>query len=286
MKKVFLLVVAISLALWLTGCASGRSLNGFKGGGGGSSSFQTGNWALNGTGGASGAVFFGGNLSENNSTVTGNLFAAGAGGCFKIGPGVAPMAVSGTISGTALTLSGTLTSGQTVSFALTLPTGTITTMTGTYSITGGTCATGDHGSIAADIAGSVTGTWSGTSDVSSGIFSAAITEASTASSSGSFPITGTGTSPITFSGVTGCTVFGTFNSSNDSFAAGSLVFLDMTTTDNGLPGNLLMLGVINNDTNPTTMSTEYLYSGGSGCFFNNSNNGNGTGSGVITLNKS
>lgn len=274
MRKLAQLLLVISLCFGWLSCATSRSIDGFNpggGGGGGNGTFQAGNWAFTTSGGINGAIYMGGQLNVSNSTVSGKLTIVGTTGSgFLIGPTATPMSVTGTLSSGTLTLTGAAASSNiTMTFTGLSTTGTITSLpSGTYTVTGGT-DNGDSGSISGTLASSISGTWAGTDAVTGGTVTASFTESATPdSASGRFFLTSSG-SGVTFVGAAGCTVTGTLNT--DSFAAGGIVVLDVTTADNGVPGHLVIAGVVNNPTTPTTITNGafYLYSGGSGCMLRN-----------------
>ena len=276
MRKLAQLFFVVSLCIGWLACASGRSLDGFDrsgGGGGGTATFQAGNWAFTTSGGINGSIFMGGQLNVSNSTVSGKLTVVGTTGSgFLIGPTATPMSVTGTISNGTLTLTGAAgSSNVSMTFTGLSTSGTITTLSqGTYTVTGGT-DNGDSGAITGTIASSLSGTWAGTESFTGGTVTASFTESAAAdAATGRFFLTSSG-SGITFSGVTGCTVTGTLRS--DSFAAGGILLLDVSTLDNGVAGSLVIAGVANSPTTPTTIANGgfYVYNGGTNCMLRNTN---------------
>jgi hypothetical protein len=277
MKKLFMLLIVVSLCSYFLGCASGRSFPGRGGsgggGGGGTGTIQAGNWTFTTNGGINGPIFMGGQLNVSNNTVSGNLTIVGtqASG-FLIGPNVTAMTVTGTVSNGTLTLSGVAVSSSVTLTLTNLPSsGTVTSLSGTYSVTGG-ADNNDAGTVTGALAGDFSGIWSGTDSSTGGTLTVEMSESTTPDTlTGRFPLTSTG-SGVTFTGAVGCTVTGTLNA--DSFAAGGILLLDITTTDNGVPGNLIVAGVADDPTAPTTLSSGsfYAYNGGSGCMLRNTGN--------------
>ncbi len=267
MRKALYLAAVVSILGLCMGCAGGKSLDGFRpgsGGGGGSSTFQAGNWAFTTSGGINGTLALGGYLSGTGTTVSGNLFVVGdTGSGFLIGKSSTSMPVTGTIASDTLTLTGVLASSNfTITF--TNVSGSNTSLTGTYSVTGGT-DTGDSGTIIGVLAGSYTGNWAGTDSATGGTVTIGMTEATSASTNGSFVMSPTTGGGVAFSGVNGCVVTGTLNPTY-SFAAGGIVFLDINTVDTGIVGEMTFLGVANDATNATTLAGgSYTYTGGTSC---------------------
>jgi hypothetical protein len=273
MKKALLLVVLISTIGWMVGCASSKSLDGFnRGGSGGGAGFQSGNWAFT-TSGVNGTLTMGGALTASGSTVTGNLIVVG-GSSFAIGPSVAPMPVSGILSSGTLTLTGVINSSNfSITFTGVPTSGTVSSLpTGTFTVTGGP-DDGDHGPISGALAGNFDGTWQGSDSTTGGTMTVAVTEATSPSTTGTYGLTPAG-SGVTFTGgATGCTVTGTLQP--DSFVAGGIMVLDITTVDNGVNGQLLFAGGASNPATPTSITVGpsfYIYNGGSGCMLQNTNN--------------
>ena len=275
MKKAWTLLVIVSVFTWLMGCASSRSLDGFgKGGSGGGSNFEAGNWAFTTNGGINGPIYLGGNLSSSGTTVSGNLFVVGdQGSGFLISTSSIPMPVTGTLNNGTLTLTGAVSSSSfSMTFTGVSTSGTISSLpSGNYTVTGGT-DNGDSGLISGVIASSYTGTWQGTDATTAGTVTVAMTEASTSGSPspiGSYSLSPTSGSGVTFVGAAGCTVTGTLQSAT-SFAAGGFVLLDITTMDNGIAGELQFFGFANDPTAPTSLANSgYLYTGGTGCMLQN-----------------
>lgn len=274
MRKLAQLLLVVCLCFGWISCATSRSLDGFDrggGGGGGNGTFQAGNWAFTTSGGINGAIFMGGQLNVSGSTVSGKLTIVGTTGSgFLIGPTTPPMSVTGTLSSGTLTLTGAAASSNiSMTFTGLSTTGTISSLpSGSYTVTGGT-DNGDSGSISGTLAASVSGTWVGTDAVTGGTVTANFTQSATAdSATGRFFLTSSG-SGVTFAGAAGCTVTGTLNT--DSYAAGGIVLLDVTTVDNGVAGRLVVAGVVNNPTTPTAITNGafYVYNGGSGCMLRN-----------------
>lgn len=153
-------------------------------------------------------------------------------------------------------------------------------MTGTYSVSGG-CENGASGNITAQlVTGTVSGTWTATDSVTGGAMSLAFNVGSTANGSGNligaYPLTASG---LTLTGPTGCTVTSAaFNSAGDSFTAGSLVYLDISESENGIASDFSFAGLLNSVTNPTTISGNYVYNSGGSCFLQ-------TGGATLTLTK-
>ena len=266
MKKIlgFLAVACVFLA-WM-GCASSKSFDGFgcTSNCGGNTNVPSGNWAFI----TSNSIEMGGPMTISGSTVSGNLYVVGASSTgFLLGPSSVPMAISGTFSGGTLKFTGVINSSTiTVTFTgLSTNSGQLTSLTGgTYTVSGGTDS-GDAGTIGGALAGSFTGTWRATL-ASGGVMQIAMGEATTANSSSQFLMTPTGTG-VTFSGVAGCAVTGTLNA--DSFAAGGLIILDISTIDQTVGGSFGYLGVANSASTPTQIAGTYVYSGGSACMLDN-----------------
>ncbi len=280
MKKVLGLVVAVSLLAWTIGCASGKYTGGRGvgggggGGGGGSNTIQSGNWAFI-TNGSNGTIHLGGYLTASGTSVSGNLFVVGSSATgFTLSNASVPMSTSGSISNGSLTLVGVYGS-STISLTFSVSgTGLTSLPAGTFTVTGGSDA-GDTGTVSGIIAGDFSGTWQGVEPVTGGVVNVAFTEATTPNTSlnrlGSFVLTSTGTG-ITFSGVAGCNVTGTLDSTN-SFTAGDMVYLVISTTDQATPGHLTFLGFANNAASPTSLANGgYIYQGGSGCMLQNDAN--------------
>lgn len=272
MKKVLSLGALIVFTLWLAGCASSKSLDGFvRGGGGGggtTGTLQSGNWAFSTSGGINGTLYLGGYLTSSGTNVTGNLYVLGTQGSGFLGsPSMTPMSVTGSISNGTLTLTGAVSSSSfSINFTGLSSSGTITTLTaGTYSVTGG-ADNNDSGTINGVIAGDVSGSWGATEGATAGSLVVSMTQAASPTN-GKFLLSATSGSGVTFTGGAGCTVSGTL--SNTSFTAGGIVIMNVTTVDNAVPGNALFVGVTTNPSSPTALSMVYNYTGGSGCLLQN-----------------
>ena len=265
MRKGINLAVVVLLFAWCLGCATSKSLDGVTGGGGGggtTAAFQAGNWAFTTSGGLNGTIYMGGYLSGTGTNVSGTLFVLGTTGSgFNFSNPMMP--VTGTLTSNTLTLSGTVSSSNIVLTFTNVASGS-TSVTGSYTVTGGT-DNGDSGTVAGVIAGSYTGTWAGTEATTGGVVTVGMTEAAAPNTNDSFTLSPTSGSGVTFGNVTGCVVTGTLNSAN-SFVAGGIVYLDIATTDTGIPGEMKFLGVANDPTNATTLGTYgYFYNGGTSC---------------------
>ncbi len=273
MRKGLYLTLVVLLFAWCVGCATGKSLDGVTtggGGGGSTASFTAGNWSFTTNGGINGAIALGGYLTSSGTTVSGNLFVVGSTGSgFTLQKSSTSMPVTGTLTSGTLTLSGTISS-STFAMTFTNVSSGATSVAGTYTVTGGT-DTGDSGTVSGVISpsGAYTGTWAGTDTTTGGTMSVAMTESTSANTNGSFTLNPTSGGGVTFSGVTGCSVTGALNTTY-SYAAGGIVFLDVTTADSGVSGpfsgELTFLGVANDASNPTTLSGGgYIYTGGNSC---------------------
>jgi hypothetical protein len=273
MKKALSLGALIVLSLWLAGCASSKSLDGFHGGGGGgggttTGTLQSGNWAFTTSGGINGNLYLGGYLSSSGTNVTGNLYVLGTQGSGFLGsPSMTPMSVTGTLNSGTLTLTGAVSSSSfTITFTGLSSGGTITTLSaGSYSVTGG-ADNNDSGAINGVIAGDVSGSWNASENTTGGSVTVNITQAGSPVN-GSYQLSATSGSGVTFTGAPGCTVTGTLK--NGSFTAGGIVIMDISTVDNAVNGDVLFVGVATNPSSPTALSMVYSYTGGSGCLLQN-----------------
>jgi|SRR5581483_4567646 len=272
MKKLWTVVVVIGLFGFLMGCATGKSLDSFSGGGGGGSSqMASGNWDIEATSGTAYALGFGGNLTVSGSTVSGNLLPYSGDGCYTPSNTSTSVSVNSTISSGSLPLS-IVAGSTTFTITLTVPSGTspATTLTGTYTATGG-CEDGLSGNISANlVSGTLGGTWSGTDSVTASVLAFNFSVASTATTSGNL----LGTYAITASSVTltptssgSCPVTGV-SLNADSFAAGKLLFLDVSETEGGIPSEFVVYGTVDSATSPSSFNGAYGYLSGGNCLLN------------------
>lgn len=272
MKKVASLTVALLFLAFSFGCASSKSLNGFHGGGGGgSAAMASGDWSIVASSGVNGTLGFGGVLTVNGSSVAGNLYVFSDDNCFTPSAGASTIPVTGTITNGNLPLN-VVAGGTTFDLNLSVPTGSTasTSLTGTYTASGG-CENGNSGNLSATlVSGTVAGTWQGAAaSATSGsqstltfAFTVSDTPTSTGNLIGTLPITPTA---VTLSGPVGCIITGATLNPNTSFTAGSLLFLDVTETENTVPSEFWVFGIVNDVTNPTLFSGEYVYQSGGGC---------------------
>lgn len=272
MKKLASLAVALLFLAFTFGCASSKSLNGYTpGGGGGSSAMASGNWSILASSGGVGTLGFGGVLTVNGTSVAGNLYVFSDDNCYTPSASASTIPVTGTINNGALPLN-VVAGGTTFDLTLSVPTGSAaaTSLTGTYSASGG-CENGRSGNLNATlVSGTVAGTWqgsaaSGTSGVQSTLtfgFTVSGTPFNSGTLTGALPVTPTA---VTLSGPVGCIITGATLNPTKSFTAGSLLFLDVTETENTIPSEFWVFGVVNDVTNPTLFSGEYVYQSGGSC---------------------
>jgi hypothetical protein len=178
-----------------------------------------------------------------------------------------PMSVTGTLNNGSLTLTGAVSSSSfSITFTGLSSSGTITTLSGgSYTVTGGT-DNNDTGAINGVIAGDLSGSWSATEGTTGGSLVVNLTQ-SASPVGGAFQLTPT-SGGVMFTGGAGCTVTGSLNK-NTSFTAGGIVIMDIGTTDNGVSGDAVFVGVATNPSSPTALSMVYTYTGGSGCLLQN-----------------
>ncbi|HEY3928840.1 MAG TPA: hypothetical protein VGL89_10715 [Candidatus Koribacter sp.] len=278
MKKLWTVVVVLGLFGWLMGCATGKSLDNFRGGsGGGGGSTTSGNWDIELTSGTGGQIVgFGGHLVFTGSSVSGNLMPFdSSSSCLFPSQSSSSVAVSGTISNGKLPLN-IATNGGTFAVTLTVPSGssTVTSMSGTYSTTSG-CLGTLSGSVSAKlVSGPLGGTWTGTDTAGNGAvlsFDFAVANSATATGSlqGTFQITPVS---VNITPPAGCVVSGTTLNA-DSFAAGELLFLDVSESENGTPAEFLVYGVVDSATAPANFTGGYAYVSGGSCLLNTAGEG-------------
>ena len=216
-------------------------------------SLTPGNWSVAATSSnpAVGTIHVGGNVTQTGSALSGSMFIVGS-MCFDVSQ---PVAFTGAVSGSNVTLTSADVNGQIFSV---VATATSSSMSGTYSITGG-CADGDSGSADGNLVPSITGTWNGTvvgSGGSSVTLSVDLTQDTTASADGSFPLTGT----LAYVGST-CSVSGTIS---NAFVAGSYVLINADTVEtDGSDGQVFYNNtLLDSSTAPQNMTGTYETSAG------------------------
>ena len=246
MRLKHLFAASALLCTLLSGCGGGNSSNPSA------FSIQTGNWNINASSTAGGNDFIiGGNLTQSGSSISGVMHFVHA-VCFNL---TTDVPVSGSVSGRAVTLTSAPFSQVVTVSAIAI---SATTLTGTYSAEG--CSAADIGTISANLVPSVTGSWHGTftSTASSGTTinaTANLTQSPTADADGFFPVTGT----VTFTG-SPCFTSGTIV---QSFAAGSVLGLEVTTNDQPTPGDVIFAVIIDNPATSTAATGAYQIDAGS-----------------------
>ncbi|MBZ5655444.1 MAG: hypothetical protein LAO56_09210 [Acidobacteriia bacterium] len=208
-----------------------------------------GNWQFSTTSTVSGTpVTIAGSIKQSGSSVRGAVHVDGS-NCFDR---LTTMGLTGTLTGSNISLTSTSVAGQVTSF-----TGSITdnTLTGTYTINGG-CADGDRGNVTGIKILTIANTLNGTFTTSGGEtfdVAADVAQESRASAEGSFGVTGT----VTFS--TSCFSSGTITSGtfpSGSFIIGTSVALEIETGN----GTVAFLGTLNQDKGE--ISGDYTVFGG------------------------
>ncbi len=190
-----------------------------------------------------------GSIAQSGGSVSGVVHVEGS-NCFDR---LTPIALTGTLTDSNLSLTSAAVSGQVVTLD-----GTITNyaFTGTYTVKGG-CADGDMVNVTGINIPTMANILNGTFTPSGGQTfdaSANVAQGSTASPEGSFGITGTATFDRS------CFSSGTLTSGafpSGSFIIGTSVALEIET-DNG---TVTFLGTLNS--NSTQISGDYTVSGGS-----------------------
>lgn len=244
--KCLRLVALATLCAALSACGGGGSSNGSSQST--TSAPVTGNWqiSVNSTAfpGTPGVLV--GNLTSSGTAVSGVFHISGS-SCYDFSTDV-PM--SGSINGSAVTLTSAPVSSQVISTTLTAsPDGS--SISGKYSIAGG-CATGDQGTVSGVRVPSFSGTWTGTFTSSSGqaISASATLTQGTAGADGLIPITGsvqfTNSSCFSSGNLTSTVAIG-------GFMAGSIT----TAEGGGAQGNLDVNGQLNDPATGRTLALDY-----------------------------
>ena len=192
----------------------------------GSATVTTGNWYLQATsqlkvGGASQIPQIGGSLMQSGSTVSGVLHISDS-DCYDWATG---LPVSGTLNGTAVTLTSHGVAGEVITINGTVSSNLIT---GTYSIQAG-CADGDYGTITATLLSPVTGNWSG-SVAGSGAKNAAVSLSQAAPNANGYSLL---SGSLSFS-TPQCTVSGSLDTG--SWVLGNVVQAVVQLNDGGVLG--------------------------------------------------
>ena len=188
-----------------------------------------------------------GSISLSGSSVSGAVHVDGS-NCFDR---LTTMGLTGTQTGSNISLTSTSVAGQVISFTFTSTSDNA--LTGTYSING--CANGDHGNVTGIKIPLITGHLSGTFTTSGQETFDVVADViqGSASTEGSFGVTGTVTFPTPcFS--SGTITSGTFPSG--SFIIGTSVALEIETNN----GTVAFLGTANQATG--AISGDYTVFGG------------------------
>jgi hypothetical protein len=211
--RLCLSVLLATMALVLTACPAMTD--------GPQTTLTPGNWSVTATSSNSevGTFKVGGNLTQSGNALSGSMYVVGS-MCFDVSQ---PVAFTGTVSGTDVTLTSADVNGQV--FSVTATSTDSSTLSGTYTVTGG-CAGSDSGTATASAVLSISGTWSGPVIGAGGpsvTLSMTLAQGTVASSDGSFPLTGT----LTYSG-SSCSVSGTIT---NGFVAGSYILVNANTVE-------------------------------------------------------
>lgn len=208
-----------------------------------------GNWSVTAvsSNSAVGTFYVGGNLTQSGSNLSGSMYVVGS-MCFDVSQ---PVAFTGTVSGTTVTLTSANVNGQVFSVAATSTSSSA--ISGTYAVSGG-CSGGDSGTATADAVPSISGTWNGSVIGAGGpsvTLSVTLAQDSIASADGSFPLTGT----LAYTG-SSCSVTGTISS---AFVAGSYVLLNANTVETDSSDGSIFYNqvLLDSSSNPLHMTGTY-----------------------------
>jgi hypothetical protein len=244
MKRVFAVVV---LGMLLASCGGGNGPDSQP-----PATLTSGNWTFYPpTVDSNQFFFFGGNLTQTGSTVSGVAYI-GLPDCVSLMNG-AP--VTGSIRGNSLTLQ----TGTTVVVKITGTISNSKSVTGTYSVSG-TCDDGAHGNITGTYIPPLTGTWNATEVINgaSVAITLKLTQQETPSLEGYFPLSGT----VEYVG-SPCVVSATVNS--QSLVLGGMVGIVVDTSEvDGGSGQLMYAGVLEDPATATSFNTVEQVMGG-GC---------------------
>lgn len=189
----------------------------------------TGNWEFNTASTAVPGVTseVQGSIVQAGYSITGVLHVL-ASSCFDANTN---MSVTGSITGSSVTITSSPVAGQVVSFT---GTATGTTLNGTYSISGG-CAGGDHGTITGFEVPSLSGSWTGSFTSFSGPSTNVTVAVSQGSpfTDGSFALSGTATFQGSTCFASGTITPGAITSPSGSSIIGTFLWVEINTS-NGL----------------------------------------------------
>jgi hypothetical protein len=239
--RLCLSVLLATMALVLTACPAMTD--------GPLTTLTPGNWSVTATSSSSGVgtINVGGNLTQTGSALSGSMYVVGS-MCFDVSQ---PVAFTGTVSGTLVTLTSADVNGQVFSVMATSTDSS--SLSGTYTTTGG-CAGSDSGTATASAVPSISGTWSGPvigTGGSSVTLSMTVAQGAIAASDGSFPLAGT----LTYTG-SSCSVSGTIT---NGFVAGSYILVNANTVETDASGGSVFYNqvLLDSSSNPHNMKGTY-----------------------------